>query len=150
MQQSSDYEADLELNGLGGTQTRTQTEDGPDMTSSAQKDPFSFSNGPITRSQTRNLKKCIVCLVYPKLKPNEDEDQVYPQVRHPLRCIHGVLHPKNCIHGVASSHYSSSSKLAYGSISQMKIYAHCSTSTTRLNGSGHGFQLISRVPPCSL
>lgn len=76
MQQSSDYEADLELNGLGDTQTRTQTEDGPDMTSSAQKDPLSFSNGPITRSQTRNLKNAIVCLVYPKLKPNEDEDQV--------------------------------------------------------------------------
>ncbi|KAF3600003.1 hypothetical protein F2Q69_00035463 [Brassica cretica] len=36
MQQSSNYEADLELNGLGDTQTRTQTDDGPDMTFSAE------------------------------------------------------------------------------------------------------------------
>ncbi|KAF3547439.1 hypothetical protein DY000_02007576 [Brassica cretica] len=35
-------------------------------------------------------------------------------------------------------------------INEMKIYAHCSTSTTRLTGSGHDLQLISRVPPCSL
>ncbi|KAF3513908.1 hypothetical protein F2Q69_00006850 [Brassica cretica] len=33
---------------------------------------------------------------------------------------------------------------------RMKIYAHCSTSTTRHTGSGHDLQLISRVPPCSL
>ena len=36
IQQSSDCEADLELNGLGDTQTRTQTDDGPDMTFSAK------------------------------------------------------------------------------------------------------------------
>ncbi|KAF3584070.1 hypothetical protein F2Q69_00029017 [Brassica cretica] len=35
-------------------------------------------------------------------------------------------------------------------INQMKIYAHCSTSTTLLTGSGHDLQRISRVPPCSL
>ncbi|KAF3514260.1 hypothetical protein F2Q69_00005858 [Brassica cretica] len=35
-------------------------------------------------------------------------------------------------------------------IHQMKIYAHCSTSTTLLTGSGHDLQLISRVTPCSL
>ncbi|KAF2534984.1 hypothetical protein F2Q70_00002823 [Brassica cretica] len=35
-------------------------------------------------------------------------------------------------------------------INQMKIYAYCSTSTTRLIRSGHDLQLISRVPPCSL
>lgn len=38
----SDYEDDLELTGLGDTQTRTQTYDGLDMTFSAQKDPFLF------------------------------------------------------------------------------------------------------------
>ncbi|KAF3531141.1 hypothetical protein DY000_02040742 [Brassica cretica] len=35
-------------------------------------------------------------------------------------------------------------------INQMKIYGHCSTSTTLLTGSGHDQQLISRIPPCSL
>ncbi|KAF3541190.1 hypothetical protein F2Q69_00023315 [Brassica cretica] len=35
-------------------------------------------------------------------------------------------------------------------INQMKLHAHCSTSTTLLTGSGHDIQLISRVPPCSL
>ncbi|KAF2592041.1 hypothetical protein F2Q70_00043038 [Brassica cretica] len=35
-------------------------------------------------------------------------------------------------------------------IDQGKIYAHCSTSTTLLTGSGHDLQLISRVPPFSL
>ena len=35
-------------------------------------------------------------------------------------------------------------------INQMKRYAHGSTSTTLLAGSGHDLQLISRVPPCSL
>ncbi|WZZ27569.1 hypothetical protein YC2023_010970 [Brassica napus] len=35
-------------------------------------------------------------------------------------------------------------------INQMKIYGHCSTSTTLLTGSGHDLQLISRIPPCSL
>ncbi|KAF3526593.1 hypothetical protein F2Q69_00047731 [Brassica cretica] len=35
-------------------------------------------------------------------------------------------------------------------INQMKIYAHRSTFTTRLTGSCHDLQLISRVPPCSL
>ncbi|WZZ35187.1 hypothetical protein YC2023_018588 [Brassica napus] len=34
-------------------------------------------------------------------------------------------------------------------IKQMKIYAHCSTSTTLLTGSGHGLQLIRRVLSCS-
>ncbi|KAF3502571.1 hypothetical protein F2Q69_00042777 [Brassica cretica] len=33
---------------------------------------------------------------------------------------------------------------------QGKIYAHCSTSTTLLTGSGHDLQLISRVPSSSL
>ncbi|KAF3549818.1 hypothetical protein DY000_02007119 [Brassica cretica] len=35
-------------------------------------------------------------------------------------------------------------------IKQIKIYAHCSTSTTLLTGSGHGLQLIRRVPSYSL
>ena len=65
MQQSSDYKADLELNGLGHTQARTHTDDGPDMTFSADtnqdKDPFCLSKGPVTRSQTRRLKKINCC-----------------------------------------------------------------------------------------
>ncbi|KAF3532034.1 hypothetical protein DY000_02039621 [Brassica cretica] len=35
-------------------------------------------------------------------------------------------------------------------INQMKLHAHCSTSTTLLTGSGHDLQLISKVSPCSL
>ncbi|KAF3552632.1 hypothetical protein DY000_02007638 [Brassica cretica] len=35
-------------------------------------------------------------------------------------------------------------------INQMKLHAHCSTSTTLLTGTGHDLQLISRIPPCSL
>lgn len=56
---------DLELNGLGHTQARTHTDDGPDMTFSADtnqdKDPFCLSKGPVTRSQTRRLKKINCC-----------------------------------------------------------------------------------------
>ncbi|WZZ03076.1 hypothetical protein YC2023_088997 [Brassica napus] len=57
MQQSRDYKADLELNGLGHTQARTHTDDGPDMTFSADtnqdKDPFCLSKGPPRRPLER-------------------------------------------------------------------------------------------------
>ncbi|KAF2558671.1 hypothetical protein F2Q68_00016247 [Brassica cretica] len=68
VQQSSDCEADLKLNGLGDTQTPTQTDDGPDMTFSAEtnqdKNPLCLSRSSITRSQTRRLRKSIAALVY--------------------------------------------------------------------------------------
>ncbi|KAF3529873.1 hypothetical protein DY000_02040081 [Brassica cretica] len=78
MQQSSNYEADLELNGLGDTQTRTQTDDGPDMTFSAEtnqdKDPFCLSKGPVTRSQTKTLKKSIAALFYSETDGNQAKE----------------------------------------------------------------------------
>ena len=80
MQQSSDCEADLELNGLGDTQTRTQTDDGPDMTFSAKtnqdKDLLCLSKGPITRSQTRRLRKSISALVFSVPHLNQVGNQV--------------------------------------------------------------------------
>ena len=78
MQQSSDCEADLELNGLGDTQTRAQIDDGPDMTFSAKTnqdtDPLCLSKGPVTRSQTRRLKKSIAVLVYSKPHGNQAKE----------------------------------------------------------------------------
>ena len=40
------------------------------------QDPFFFSKGPVTRSQTRNLKKAISTLVYSKPEPISIENQV--------------------------------------------------------------------------
>ena len=78
MQQSSDCEADLELNGLGDTQTRAQIDDGPDMTFSAKTnqdtDPLCLSKGPVTRSQTRRLKKSIAALVYSEPDGNQAKE----------------------------------------------------------------------------
>ncbi|KAF2620949.1 hypothetical protein F2Q68_00039275 [Brassica cretica] len=56
-----------------------------------------------------------------------------------------VLHLEDHLHQHAHNR-----RIPAITINQMKIYAHCSTSTTLLTGSGHDLQLISRVPPCSL
>ena len=83
MQQSSDCEADLELNGLGDTQTRTQTDDEPNMNFSAKTnqgiDPLCLSKGPITRSKTKRLRKSIATLVYSV----PDLNRVGNQVKEP-------------------------------------------------------------------
>ncbi|KAG2255656.1 hypothetical protein Bca52824_074950 [Brassica carinata] len=56
-----------------------------------------------------------------------------------------VLHLEDHLHQHAHNR-----RIPAITINQMKIYAHCSTSTTLLTGSDHDLQLISRVPPCSL
>ena len=56
-----------------------------------------------------------------------------------------VLHLEDHLHQHAHN-----KRIPAITINQMKIYAHCNTSTTLPTGLGHDLQLISRVPACSL
>ncbi|KAF3553336.1 hypothetical protein F2Q69_00013072 [Brassica cretica] len=46
------------------------------------QDPFFFSKGPVTRSQTKNLKKAILTLVYSNPEPISIENQVNQMFNH--------------------------------------------------------------------
>ncbi|XP_048630844.1 uncharacterized protein LOC125604595 [Brassica napus] len=50
--------------------------DGSSIGFNSARDPFSFSNGPITRSKTRQLKEAILRLVYTKPISTSEENQV--------------------------------------------------------------------------
>ncbi|XP_033139184.1 uncharacterized protein LOC117130421 [Brassica rapa] len=50
--------------------------DGSSIGFNSARDPFSFSNGPITRSKTRQLKEAIFGLVYTKPISTSEENQV--------------------------------------------------------------------------
>ncbi|KAF8046258.1 hypothetical protein N665_3906s0001 [Sinapis alba] len=62
-----------------GDQIQPTHSHGSDISFSAQisedKDPFFLSKGPVTRSQTRRLKKSIAALVYSEPGPNQDGNQ---------------------------------------------------------------------------
>ncbi|WZY99081.1 hypothetical protein YC2023_071410 [Brassica napus] len=68
--EESDSEEELdELN----TTIGYKEQDGSSIGFNSARDPFSFSNGPITRSQTKKMKEAIVGLVY--FNPNSDSNQ---------------------------------------------------------------------------
>ena len=71
--EESDSEEELdELN----TTIGYKEQDGSSIGFNSARDPFSFSNGPITRSKTRQLKEAILGLVYTKPISTSEENQV--------------------------------------------------------------------------
>lgn len=71
LNQLSDIQSMMDQAGVDGN--RPNLSDGSDITFSAQNhedlDPFSLSKFPVTRSQTRNLRKAILNFVYSNNKP---------------------------------------------------------------------------------
>ena len=73
----SDTGADLVQDGRDGPKDKHLGSDLSFSTQTTQgQDPFSFSNGPITRSKTRQLKEAILRLVYTKPISTSEENQV--------------------------------------------------------------------------
>ncbi|KAG5384263.1 hypothetical protein IGI04_035733 [Brassica rapa subsp. trilocularis] len=71
--QSSDSEEELDET---NTTIGYKELDGSSIGFNSARDPFSFSNGPITRSKTRQLKEAILGLVYTKPISTSEENQV--------------------------------------------------------------------------